>query len=192
MADSWRDFACEHCCNEFVAAWFAKHKRSSRHEMAAARQQDDVFQEFQSAGAAAVLIVDFAVDVIRVGEINQLGAGLEVAVIPAVQTHPRRGSGLAFGQFLQILQHKLAGIEAEALFTERDLHWSAEGHKLCFNARKLRNSAHGEKHFVEQALPDGGLRKLCGNIEAADKALLLFEDVKGVARGVAIFESDTA
>jgi hypothetical protein len=36
------------------------------------------------------------------------------------------------------------------------------------------------------------LRKFGGDIETAYKAFLLFQDIKGVARGAAVFESDAA
>src|SRR5580692_12535055 len=90
------------------------------------------------------------------------------------------------------MKHELAGIETKALFAQRDFHWSAEGHELRFNARKLRNRAHGEEHLIEQALSDGSLRKFRGDIEAADQALLFFQDVEGVACGAAIFKRDAS
>ena len=60
----------------------AQHKRSLGLELSAAGQDDDIFQKTQGAGFAAVLIVDFAVDMICISQLNQSRARLEIAVIP--------------------------------------------------------------------------------------------------------------
>src|SRR4029077_1046418 len=146
----------------------------------------------QRTGAAAILIVYFSVDVVCIRQINQFGAGLEVAIIPAVQAHAGRTPWLRLGKLLQVLEHKLAGVEAEALLAQRDLHRSAERHELCLNARKLRNRADGKEHLVEQPLSDGGLRKFRRYIKAADQAFLLLQDIKGITRSTAVFESDAS
>ena len=55
-------------------------------KLAAARQQDNVLQKAQGAVARAVLVVDVAVHMIGIRQVDELGAGFEVAVIPAVNT----------------------------------------------------------------------------------------------------------
>ena len=67
----------------------AQHKRSLGLKLPAAGQDDDVFQKAQRAGLAAILIVDFAVYVIRIGELDQPRARLEIAVIPPLENQPR-------------------------------------------------------------------------------------------------------
>ena len=85
VANPFGNFAGQHGADQVVAARMPQHKRSARLELSAARQQDDVLQEFQRAVSRAVLIVDVAINVIRVRQINQLGAWLKVAVVPAIQ-----------------------------------------------------------------------------------------------------------
>ena len=75
--------------DEVIGVRRAQHKGSLRLKLSAAGQDDDVFQEAQRAGFAAVLIVDFAVHMIRVGELNQPRARLEIAVIPPLEDQPR-------------------------------------------------------------------------------------------------------
>jgi len=72
-----------------------------RHELPAAGKQDDVLRNFSAPEAAAVLVVDHAINVIRVRQIDQLGARLKVAVIPAVDPHARRGAAFASGKLVQ-------------------------------------------------------------------------------------------
>src|SRR5882762_1132118 len=169
VADAGRDFAGEHGGYEFVAAGLAQDEGRSRDELAATRKKDDVLEEAQRAGSAAILIVDFTIDVIRVRQINQFCARLEEAIIPAVHAHARGYARRVLGIVLvQIEQHKLAGIEPEALVAQRIVDRAAERHKLRFVARKLRKRAHGEEHFFEQAATDVSLREAGGNIEPAD------------------------
>jgi len=138
------------------------------------------------------LIVDFAIDVIGVGKIDELRAGIEVAVVPAADAHAVGGAGAMLGSFLQVEEHELAGVETEALIVERDVDGATERHELGFDAGEMWDSAHGVEHFFEQAAADSGLGKFGGDVEAADESLLFFEDVKGVADSGALFEGDGA
>src|SRR5579864_3189299 len=168
VADAWRDFAGEHGGDEFVAARLAQNEGSAGNKLSAAGKQDDVLEEAQGAGAAAVLVVDLAIDVIGVGQINQFGARLEKAVIPAIEAHARGRAGLRIGIPMQIEEHELAGVQLEALLAQGMVHRTAEGHELRFDARQMRKRAHGEEHFFEQAAADIGLRKARGDVQAAD------------------------
>ncbi len=76
---------------QLVTVRRAQHEGGLRLELAAAGQQDDVLQEFQRAGFAAVLVVDLAVGVIGVGQLDQTRAGGEVAVVPALQAQAGDG-----------------------------------------------------------------------------------------------------
>src|SRR5260370_36584599 len=84
-------------------------------ELPATGKQDDVFQKFQRAGAAAVLVVDHAIDMIRVSKIDQFGAALEVAVIPAAEAQACRSAGLGLVQLLQVQQPEVPRVEGKAL-----------------------------------------------------------------------------
>src|SRR5712692_5718026 len=75
--------------DQMVAMRRTGHEGGIRLELSATRQDDYVFQEAESAGLAAVLVVDFAVHMIRVGQLDQPRAGLEMAVVPAIQDQPR-------------------------------------------------------------------------------------------------------
>ncbi len=63
--------------------------------------------------ASAVLVVDVAINVVRIGEINQLGARFKVAFVPALQAQ----SGIEAGDFLhlvmQIQQHELPRVQRQ-------------------------------------------------------------------------------
>jgi len=96
---------------------------------------DDVFQEFQGPVARPVLIVDLAIDVIRIGEINQFGAGFEITVIPAVQPQAGIDACGPFALVLQFEEHELARVQAKALFAQRVVDGAAEGHELRFDVR---------------------------------------------------------
>lgn len=192
VADAGGDFTGEHGGDEFIAAGLAEDQGCAGDELAAAGQENNIFQEFESAGASAVLIVDFAIDMIGVGEVDELGAGIEVAVVPAFEAHAGGRAGAGFGELGEIEEHELAGVEAEALIFERGIDGAAEGHELGFDAAELREGPHGEEHFFEEAASDGGLRKTGGDVQAADEAFLLFEDVEGIAGGGTVFKGHTA
>src|SRR6266404_499155 len=192
VADAGGDLAGQHGGDEFIAAWLVKNKGCAWYKLAATGKQNDVFQEFQRAGAAAVLIIDFAVDVICVSQIDQLGARLEIAVVPAVEAHAGGGAGFGFVHLLQIQQHKLPRVKMKALVKERRVHRAAEGHQLGFDASEVRDGAHGVQHFLEQAPADGILSKLRGNVQAADQAFLIFENVERIPGGNSVFEGHAA
>src|SRR5713226_2113090 len=63
---------------------------------------------------------------------------------------------------------------------------------LGSDARQRRNRAHGEEHLFEEAPTDGSLRELGRDVEAADQAFLLLENVEGIAGGRAIFKGHTS
>ena len=112
VADAGGDFAGEDGGDQIVrGTGLAKDEGGARDELSAAGQQDDVFQEFEGAGFAAVLIVDFAVDVIGVAEIDELGTGLEKAIVPAIQAHACRGVAAGGRGFVQVEEHELAGVK---------------------------------------------------------------------------------
>jgi hypothetical protein len=190
VAHAGGDLAGEDRADELVAAGLAQDKRGAWDKLAAAGKQDDVFQKTQRAGTAAILVVDFAVHVIGVGKIDELGAGIEVAVVPAVEAHSGRGGRGRHRKRRQIEEHELAGVEAEAVLLERFVHGAAERHELGFNANELGESVHTEKHLFKQAASDGGLIVLRRNVQAADEAFLLFEDVEAVSGGDAALERD--
>ena len=60
---------------------------------------------------------------------------------------------------------------------------------MGLDSRELGNGAHGEEHFIEQAPADCGLRISRGDVQAADQAFLVLQNIEGVAGGAAIFES---
>lgn len=68
VADAGRDFAGEDGADKIVAARIVEDEGSARNELAAAGEQNNIFEKAKSAGLAAVLIVDVAVDVVGVGE----------------------------------------------------------------------------------------------------------------------------
>jgi len=71
--------------DQMIGVRRAQHKRSLGLELSAAGQNDDVFQESQGAGFAAILIVDFTVDVVRVCELDEPRARFKITVIPPLQ-----------------------------------------------------------------------------------------------------------
>src|SRR5208337_3843543 len=70
VADTGRDFTGEDRAHQIFAAGMAQDEGGVGHELAAARQENNVFQEFQRAMPRAVLIVDIAINVIRISQIN--------------------------------------------------------------------------------------------------------------------------
>src|SRR4029077_15791492 len=134
---------------QVVAPGLAEDEGGAGDELSAAGKQDDVLEEFERAGAAAILVVDFSVNVVGVAEVDEFGAGLEEAIVPAVQAHARGDADAGRRGFLQDEQHERAGEEMETLFAEGTFDRTAEGHELRFDARELRNGTHGVEHLVE-------------------------------------------
>src|SRR6266576_3161576 len=93
VTDAGGNFASQNCGDELVTSGLVKNEGRGRHELAASGEQDDVLQEFQRAGPAAILIIDLAIDVICVSQIDQLRAGIEKAIAPAVKARGRRRAG---------------------------------------------------------------------------------------------------
>jgi len=190
VAHAGRDLAGEDRADELVAAGLAQDERGAGDKLTAAGKQDDVFQETQRAGTAAILVVDFAVHVIGVGKIDELGARIEEAVVPTVEAHSGRGGCAWLRKRRQIEQHELASVEAEAVLLERAVHRATERHELGFDASELGKSAHTEEQLFEEEAADGSLIVARRNVEAADEALLLFQDIEAVSGGNTIFERD--
>src|SRR5262249_52315949 len=103
-------------------------------KLAAAGQENNVFQKAQRAGFAAVLVVNVAVHVTGVGKLDEFGAGIKVAVIPAGQAKAGGNTVGHFQLFVEIEQHELAGEERKAELAQRIVVRAAEGHELGFNA----------------------------------------------------------
>jgi len=95
------------------------------------------------------LIVDLAIDVVGVGKVDELGAGLKVAVVPALEAHTGGSATARILHFGKVEKHELSREEVEALILEGRIHGTAEGHQLGFDASEVRESAHGEEHFLE-------------------------------------------
>ncbi len=96
VADAGGDFAGEHSGDEFVAAGLAENEGGGGHELAAAGKKNNVLEEAQSSASAAVLIVDLAVHVTGIGQVNQFRARLEEAIVPAVEAHACGGAAMCF------------------------------------------------------------------------------------------------
>src|SRR5258708_31820515 len=92
VAHAGGDLAGQDRADELVAAGLPQKERGARHKLAAARKQDDVLQEAQRTGAAAILVVDLAIHLIGLGKIDELGAWIEGAAVPAVQPHSGRSA----------------------------------------------------------------------------------------------------
>src|SRR2546422_7299801 len=92
VAHAGGDFGRQHGSDDLVCDRIAQHERSRRDELAAAGKQNDVLQKLERATARAVLVVDLAVHVIGISQINQFGARLEIAVVPALKTERDRKS----------------------------------------------------------------------------------------------------
>src|SRR5207244_2907567 len=83
VTDTGGDFAGQNGGHQFVASGLVEDKRCPGNKLAASRQQNNVLEKLQRPRAAAILVVDFAVHVIGIGQVNQPGARFEVAVVPA-------------------------------------------------------------------------------------------------------------
>ena len=177
---------------QLIAARLVQKERRTRYKLPTARQQDNVLQEFQRARAAAILVVDFAVHVIGVCQINELGARIKVAVVPLGQAQACGSPRLRFRYFVQIEEHELARVEAKALVEQRRVHRPAKRHELGLNTREVWDRAHRVEHFFEQPAAQSFLRKLAGNVEPTDETLLVFEDIKRISRSRAILEGHAA
>ena len=63
----------------------------------------------------------------------------------------------------------------------------------CASTREeMRQRAHLEEHFFQQARSDMRLREFCRDVQAADKSLLIFENVERIAGRDAVFEGYAA
>src|SRR2546429_8319374 len=96
-----RDWSSDVCSSDLD-------KRCPGNKLAASRQQNNVLEKLQRPRAAAILVVDFAVHVIGIGQVNQPGARFEVAVVSASKPQGTRRTPLLFRPFLEIEEHELA------------------------------------------------------------------------------------
>src|SRR5256884_8312201 len=108
VTDTGGDFAGQNGGHQFVASGLVEDKRCPGNKLAASRQQNNVLEKLQRPRAAAILVVDFAVHVIGIGQVNQPGARFEVAVVSASKPQGTRRTPLLFRPFLEIEEHELA------------------------------------------------------------------------------------
>src|ERR1700722_1008074 len=85
VADSFGHLRIQDHADQMVFMRSAQHKRSLRLKLSAAGQDNNVFQETQRTGFAAVLVVNFTIHVICIGKLDQARARLKIAVVPALQ-----------------------------------------------------------------------------------------------------------
>ena len=192
VADARRNLAGEDRAHQIIAARIVQNEGSAGDELAAAGQENNVFQKAQRAGLAAILVVDVTVDMVGVRQINQFGAGVEVAVVPAGKTQTGRGRDAEFGGLVQVHEHELPSVKLESLFGEGPLDGAAERHELRFDAAQVGDGAHREEHFFEHAARDCGLFETGRSVKAADQAFVLFQNVKRVPGSGAVFVGDAA
>ena len=123
---------------------------ASGKKLAAARQQHDVAQEFHSSGFAAVLVVDFAVHVIGVGQLNQSRRGFEGAIAPGSRRRPREsGCSVSFASASgSSMNWRVCSLK----YCERKhgIEFGAEGHELRFDALQARRGVQRGDHFGDQ------------------------------------------
>jgi len=170
----------------------ANNEGSLRTKLAATRKQDDVAEEFCGADFGAVLVVDFAVDVIGVGALNEMGARFEAFVGPGFETQAilrLRAEWRARGKFEK---HELAAAKTEVLLFKGGVERSAERHELGLNALDKRRGAENVEHFEEEFFANGDLIALGRSEETADEAFLVFKDVKAIADGLFAFHCGIA
>ena len=153
------------------------------------------FRNFSAPGFAAVLVVDFAVGMVGVRQLNQARAGGEKTVLPAFQAKSGNGRrheavrpGLrrsGRGGRAQIQQHEMAWVEPKALAHERRPQIEAEGNQLRLDAFQAGQLPQDLQRVIEQFLRDAQLRPARGNEQAAQQRLVLFENIEGVSRCLA-------
>jgi len=192
VADAFGDGGSENHADRAVAGRGTHQEAGFGQELPAAGEQHDVAEEFHSAGFGAVLVVDIAVDVIGVSELNQARGRFEGAIVPGLEAQAAGNllggeAGLGERQ-----QHELAVVQPEILRKENGVELSAEGHQLGFDAVEARNGVQRGDHFGDEFFGDGFLRELRGDVEAADQAFVIFEDVETIAGGAAAFHGGVA
>src|SRR6516162_10764796 len=92
----------------------------------------------------------------------------------------------------EVEQHELACVQAKSLVAESCVDRAAERHELRFDAMHLRERAHAVKHFFEQPPPNGFLVLAGGNVQAADQAFVVLEDIEAVSDGHVVFDGHAA
>ena len=155
-------------------------------------KQHDIAQEFHAAGFAAVLIVDFAVHVIGIRQLDQPRGGFECTVGPGLEAQAggkRRAAELGVGERQQ---HELPRVQLEILREENGIELGAEGHQLRFDSFQARRSVQRGYHFGYERAREGSCEKLRRNEQSADEPLVIFQDVEAVSGGIAIFHRHVA
>src|ERR1700674_4254631 len=170
VADALGDARIQDYADQMVGVRSAQHKRGLGLELSAAGQDDDVFKETQGAGFAAVLIVDFAVDMVRIRELDQPRAWLEITVIPPLEDQPCSGSfpdeprknveRLARVRS-ERRDHELPHIQAEAVLGQDRIEVISEGDQLRLHAVELGDAAQrgqcvGQKPLAQILLGEAG------------------------------------
>jgi len=192
VADAFGDGGRENHAHRTIARRGTHQEAGFGQELPAAGQQHDVAEEFHSSGFGAVLVVDVAVDVIGVGQLDQPRRGFEGAIVPGLET---QAAGNLLGvetRFVERQQHELAVVQFEILRQENRIELSAEGHQLGFDPRQARGSVQRGDHFGDEFFSDGFLRELRGDVQAADQAFVIFQDVETVPGGAAVFHGGIA
>jgi len=78
-----RNFTGEHSAKSSSLPGKCKHERRAGNELSAAGQQNNIFRKRSAPDLLRLLIVDVAIDVVGVSQMNQLGAGIKITVVPA-------------------------------------------------------------------------------------------------------------
>ena len=149
VAHAFGDGGGEHHANGRVRMYRADEERRFREELAAAGEDDDVAQEAQAAGFAAILVVNFAVDFVGVGEVDKAGAGFKAAIGPAVEAKAGREGFVVEVGCGEVEKHELAAVETEVLSEVDGIESGAKGHELGFDAADARDGAQSLEHFGE-------------------------------------------
>ena len=118
VAHSFGDGGGEHHADGAVARRGTHQERSFGQKLAAAGQQHDIAQKFHAAGFAAVLIVDLAVHVIGIGQLDQPRGGFECTVGPRFEAQAARKRLAAEPRFGESQQHELPRVQVEILREE--------------------------------------------------------------------------
>src|SRR5258708_8955834 len=110
---------------------------------------------------------------IRVRQVNQTGAGIEEAVVPALEPQAGRHRLRDQARFGNGEEHELAGEKAKALVPKRLVHRATEGHELRFDSLGAGNSPPREKEFLPTAACGRPFFVTGGETQTARASLLL-------------------
>ena len=115
VADACVDSRSENHADGRLAARGADEKRSLRKKLSAAGKKNDIAEKPHPADFAAILVVDFGIDVAGVGELDKAGGGIEIAVGPGFDAQARRERLFGKRRFIDVEEHELARVQAEEL-----------------------------------------------------------------------------